>query len=95
MKGELEGYPLSSLRLVGVVEQNDQYWAMVLSGDHRIVHVVTVGDYIGSDHGKIIKISKDRMVVREIKKTLSGTWVEKEATLKITTDDEINEISNQ
>ncbi|MDC0535860.1 pilus assembly protein PilP [Francisellaceae bacterium] len=94
-KGELENYPLSSLKLVGVIEQNGRYWGLVLSGDHRVVHVVKVDDYIGIDHGKIIKINKDEMVVREIKKSLSGTWIEKEATLKISTDDEINEISNQ
>ena len=88
VKGPLEKYPLSQLKLVGVVNQEGHYWGLILSGDQRIVHVVKPGEYIGSDYGKIVKITKNKLVVREIKRNLTGVWIEKEQTMKITVDDE-------
>lgn len=93
-KGPLEKYSISTLKLVGVIKQQNNYWALILNGDHRTVYVVKTGDYVGMNHGEIIKITSKNVVVKEIQQTIEGMWVEKNVELKLTADDQDNEISS-
>ncbi len=78
-KEELEGYSLDSLRMVGTLEQDDQSWGLVQTREGTI-HRVSVGNYMGQNHGKIIQVAEDKIELIELVQSGSG-YIEKEAAL--------------
>lgn len=79
---ELENFELDSLRMVGTLENTDNYWAIILDPD-GIVHRVSVGNYMGLHIGKIVNIYENRIELREIVQDNSGRWEEREAALSL------------
>jgi type IV pilus assembly protein PilP len=79
---ELEGYELDALRMVGVLENSDNLWAIVRD-QAGVVHRVQVGNYLGRNYGKITNIQEDRIDIREIVKDTQGRWEERAATLAL------------
>ena len=77
---ELEQFELDSLQMVGTLENDNNYWGIVLDPD-GVVHRVKVGNYLGVNIGKIINIYEDRVELREIVQDSSGRWEEREAKL--------------
>lgn len=80
---ELEGFELDSLRMVGILQDNDELWGIVKDSG-GIVHRVQVGNYIGRNYGKILNIQEDRIDLREITKDSDGRWEERQASLALT-----------
>ena len=64
-KEELERYPLSSLKMVGILRQENEFWGLVVADDGTI-HRVKNGNYLGQDHGQILRISESRIEMVEI-----------------------------
>lgn len=81
-KEPLETYPLDSLRMVGTLEQNHQVWAIVKDTD-AVVHRVTIGNYMGQNHGKISLITEEKVKVIEIIPDGQGGWRERESELAL------------
>ena len=79
---ELEQYALDSLRMMGTLERDGATWAIVRSPD-SLIHRISVGNYIGKNHGKIINISEDRIALKEIIPDGQGGWTEREAALAL------------
>lgn len=79
---ELERFELDSLRMVGTIDNESNNWAIVLDPD-GVVHRVSVGNYIGTNIGKIINIYEDRIDLREIVQDGNGRWEEREAALAL------------
>ncbi len=79
---ELESYPLDGLRMMGTLEKDDQFWAILRDPD-AIIHRVQVGNYIGQNHGKITSITEDRIEVLEIIPDGRGGWEERDAQLAL------------
>ena len=79
---ELETFELDSLRMVGILENNNELWGIVSDGA-GIVHRVQVGNYMGRNFGKILNIQEDRIDLREIVKDSQGRWEERQATLAL------------
>jgi type IV pilus assembly protein PilP len=79
---ELEQFELDSLRMVGILENNDAFWAIIQDVEGA-VHRVQTGHYIGSNFGKILNIQEDRIDLREIVKDSTGRWEERQATLAL------------
>lgn len=79
---ELEQFELDGLRMVGTIDNDNNNWAIVLD-PNGIVHRVKVGNYIGSNIGKIINIYEDRVELREIVQDGNGRWEEREAALAL------------
>lgn len=79
---ELERFELDSLRMVGTIDNENNNWAIVLDPD-GVVHRVSVGNYIGTNIGKIINIYEDRIDLREIVQDGNGRWEEREAALAL------------
>ena len=79
---ELEGYELDALRMVGILERNEDMWAIV-KDQAGTVHRVQVGNYLGRNFGKITNIQEDRVDIREIIKDAQGRWEERAATLAL------------
>ena len=79
---ELEGYELDSLRMVGVLENPENLWGIVRDQDGT-VHRVQVGNYLGTNFGKIINIQEDRIDIREIIKDTLGRCEERAVSLAL------------
>jgi len=76
---ELENHSLDSLRMVGTLEQEDQTWGLVKTNDGTI-HRVSVGNYMGRNHGRIVEIGEDKIKLVELIQIGSG-YREQEAAL--------------
>lgn len=82
---ELEQVELDSLRMVGILENNNELWGIVRDPEGT-VHRVQVGNYMGANYGKILNIQEDRIDLREIVKDSQGLWEERQATLALSED---------
>ena len=81
-KEELEAFPLEVLKMVGTVSMKSSLWGLVKADDGTI-HRVQVGNYIGKNYGKIIRISADKIELMEIVPDKPGTWREQQTSLGI------------
>jgi type IV pilus assembly protein PilP len=81
-KEELESYSLDSLRMMGTLELNGLYWALIKAGDGTI-HRVLPGNYLGMNHGKINRILGDKIELTEIISDGTGGWSERQAALAL------------
>lgn len=82
-KEELEAFPLEVLKMVGSVVMDDNLWGLVKADDGTIYRV-QLGNYIGKNYGKIIRISADKIELMEIVPDKPGTWREQQASLVLT-----------
>ncbi|MFN2339058.1 MAG: pilus assembly protein PilP [Gammaproteobacteria bacterium] len=78
----LEEAPLDALRMVGTLEQFGESWALVRMNDGTI-HRVQPGNYAGHNHGKITRITEDRVELTEIIPDGLGGWQERQASLAL------------
>jgi type IV pilus assembly protein PilP len=79
-KEPLEGYPIDALKLVGVLEQNGENWAVVRAPDSS-VHRVKSGNYMGTNYGEILAVQENSVEVSELVRNPVGRWEKKEASL--------------
>jgi len=81
----LESFPLDALRMVGTLELGNTLWALLKTNDGT-VHRIKTGNYIGQNHGKIIKITESKIQLSEIVPDGLGDWMERPASLAMATD---------
>jgi type IV pilus assembly protein PilP len=80
----LEQYTFDSLSLVGTLERDGTDWSLIRDPDGG-VHRVTIGNFLGRHHGKIVEMTDTYVAVVEI--VSDGTkdgWVERPRTIKLT-----------
>lgn len=82
-KEELEAFPLDGLKMVGSVDMKLKLWGLVKASDNT-VHRVQVGNYLGKNFGRIIRISPDKIELMEILPDKPGTWREQQTSLALT-----------
>jgi type IV pilus assembly protein PilP len=82
-KEELEAYPLDSLRMVGTVNMQGNLWGLVKASDGTIYRV-QVGNYLGKNYGKIIRIVSDKIEIMEMISDKPGKWREQQQSLALT-----------
>jgi type IV pilus assembly protein PilP len=82
-KEELEEFPLDGLRMVGIVNMKSNLWGLIKASDGTIYRV-KVGNYMGKNYGKIIRIVSDRIELMEIVPDKPGTWREQPASIALT-----------
>ena len=82
-KEDLEAFPLETLKMVGTVVMKSNLWGLVKADDGTI-HRVQVGNYLGKNYGKVIRISTDKIELMEIVPDKPGTWREQQASLALT-----------
>ncbi len=82
-KEELEAFPLDSLRMVGTVVMKGNLWGLIKAGD-KTIHRVQVGNHLGKNYGKIIRILTDKIELMEIVPDKPGTWREQQTSLALT-----------
>ncbi len=81
-KEELEQFELDSLRMVGIMENDDDQWG-IIKGPDGVVHRIKVGNYMGRNTGKVLNVFEDRIEVREIVKNSQGRWEERQAAIAL------------
>jgi len=78
----LEEYALEALRMVGTLEKDGRRWALIQTPDGTI-HRVTIGNYLGQNNGKIVRITEFGVELKEIVPDGLGGWQERETTLAL------------
>lgn len=79
----LEQYTFDSLRMVGTLERDGVSWTLI-SDPEGGVHRVTLGNFLGRHHGKIVEMSDTYVGVIEIVSDGSQDgWVERPRTIKL------------
>ncbi len=81
-KEDLESYELDTLRMVGTINQGGMLWGLVKAPDGTI-HRVHVGNYMGHNFGKIIRIKEGQIELLEIIPDSPGGWRERKAALDL------------
>jgi type IV pilus assembly protein PilP len=79
-KEPLEEYPLDGLKLVGAVTYKGRQYAMIKAPD-GVIHRVTIGDHMGQNYGKIIKVSEAEVSLIEIIPDGFGGFTERPSSL--------------
>ncbi|MFC6634093.1 pilus assembly protein PilP [Microbulbifer taiwanensis] len=72
----LEGFSFDALSMVGSLSRGGQLWALVDDGDGGI-HRITVGNYMGKNHGRVVNASASQLDVLEIVPDGTGGWIER------------------
>lgn len=78
----LEQFPLDSLKMFGTMSRDGRDWVLIGTPDGG-THRVTLGNHLGQQNGKIIDISEQEVVLREVVKGPTGDWAERRATLTL------------
>lgn len=78
----LEGFNITSLKMVGTIAKNGQLWALIDNGENSVVPA-TIGNYLGMNHGKIISTAPLQIEVMEIVADGSNGWVERPRIIKL------------
>lgn len=72
----LEEFPLDSLAMVGTIGKGEGMQALIQAPD-KVVHRVSVGNYMGRDHGRITRISETEVELIELISDGAGSWRER------------------
>ena len=80
-KEPLEAYPLDSMAMVGSVSRQGQPVALLKIDN--LLYQVKVGDYLGQNYGRVMKIDETQLVLREVVQDAVGEWVERPTNLQL------------
>jgi Tfp pilus assembly protein PilP len=80
-KGLLEALPLSAYALTGTLRQGSEWLALLQ--DDRMLHTVRVGDPLGPDAGRVLRIAEHGLWLREIVRDSEGRWSEHERLWRV------------
>ncbi len=86
VKQYLEQFPIGQLTMVGTLSQQRSEFALIQDPEGG-VHRVQVGDYIGTDHGRIRNINELEIGLVEIVPDGTGGWVERARTVALGGED--------
>lgn len=78
----LEQFPLDSLRMVGTLERDGRLWAIIKAPD-GLVHRIHEDNYMGQNHGKIIRLAEGKIELTEIVSDGLGGWMERSASVTL------------
>ena len=81
-KEALELFPLDSLKMVGVLQQNIIQWGLIKAPDGTI-HRVLKGNHAGKNHGVITAVADEKITMTELIPDGLGNWVKRTATLAL------------
>ena len=82
VKQYLEQYTIGQLSMVGTLAQGGSNFGLIQDADGG-VHRVKEGDYMGTDHGKILSVADGGIELLEIVPDGTGGWVERARTVAL------------
>ena len=80
-KDSLESFPLDTMTMVGSLNRTNQPVALVRID--KSLYQVRLGNYLGLNYGRVIKITETELALREIVQDAGGEWTERVATLQL------------
>jgi len=80
-KEPLEAFPLDSMSMVGSMNRKGVPYALLKVDS--LLYQVKVGEYLGQNYGKIMKITETEITLREIVQDAAGEWIERPTTLQL------------
>lgn len=80
-KEPLEAFPIDAMSLVGSLTKSGQPIGLVKVDG--LLYQVRVGNYLGQNYGRIVKITETEVVLREITQDAIGEWIERTTTLQL------------
>ncbi|WP_295855793.1 pilus assembly protein PilP [uncultured Xylophilus sp.] len=80
-KEPLEAFPLDTMSMVGSLVKAGQPVALVRVG--TLLYQVRVGDHLGQNFGRVMRITETEITLREIVEDPSGDWVERSTSLQL------------
>ena len=80
-KEPLEAYPLDNMNMVGSVNKQGRPFALLRVDG--LLYQVKVGDYMGQNYGRVLRISDSDLVLREVVQDAAGEWIERNSTLQL------------
>ncbi len=80
-KEPLEAYPLDAMAMVGSLDKKGTPTALLRVD--KLLYQVRLGNYIGQNYGKIVRITESTIQLREIVQDATGDWIERTATLDL------------
>ncbi len=76
----LEHFPLDTLKMMGTMEFKAGLYSLIKAPD-GILYKISVGNYVGQNHGKVLKVTGSMIILLEIVPDGLGGWEERQATL--------------
>lgn len=80
-KEPLEAFPLESLKLVGVMQQRRDTYAVIRA--EKTLYPVRRGNYLGQNFGLITDITENEVRLKELVQDSTGEWSERVSTLQL------------
>lgn len=80
-KEPLEGFPLDTMRMVGMLQKGRAIVALVQID--QAVHQVRAGQRLGQNYGVITSVTENAVTVKETVQDAGGEWVERTSTLEL------------
>jgi type IV pilus assembly protein PilP len=78
----LESFPLDTLGMVGTLNLGGTLYGLVQTSD-KLIHRVTVGNYLGQNDGRIVAITDSDIQLIEIIPDGLGGYTEREASVSL------------
>jgi len=78
----LERFDLDTLVMVGTFAKESSEWALIRDPD-GVVHRVSVGNYLGKNHGKVGLIDQDKVALAEFIPDGAGGWIVRDAAMAL------------
>ena len=80
-KEPLEAYPMDSMSMVGSVNKQGRPFALLRVDG--LLYQVKVGDYMGQNYGRVLRIGDTELVLREVVQDAAGEWIERNSALQL------------
>lgn len=82
IKQFLERFNIASLSMVGTLSRDGKTWALIQDPDGG-VHRVQVGDYMGTNWGKVDSVNDNEVDITEIVSDGQGGWLRRPRTIEL------------
>ena len=78
----LEQYSLDALRMVGSLRQESGLYGLMQTTD-GLIHRLATGDYLGRNHGRVIRISEEEVQLVELVPDGDGGYLQRPAVISL------------
>lgn len=77
----LEAYPLDSMSMVGSLNRGGRTFALLRVDN--LLYQVKVGDHLGQNFGRVVRIAEGELGLREVVQDAAGEWIERSTSLQL------------
>lgn len=83
----LEAYPLETMKMVGMLQQDKAIFALVKTPDN-LLYRVGRGNYMGQNFGVVTAVTETEVKLKETVQDSMGDWTERESILQLQEEQE-------